>query len=355
MKRGKGEWEDEQKAVQEEIGKYATPIAKLTTALTNIFVPRKYSPSALKWLEENGSGVIKKMRVRRVVVRWMFNLALNAITVGSWEQEKKNLGYDKLFHLGIILDYDLGGVMKTALLEKIGTLNFTNSIVYTDTDEYITIETPANLTVLETLNNTEKHMGDRYFTYSAFKNNCQHFIYGYLQANNLLTPEASDFILQGAEEIVKGQPGYTEDVAQALTNLGGIAKRIIEGYGRGKIASNQKEMRFQDQVSQFGLDPYVYLEEANRKAKKYNGASLRFSQDKVHKLELTDPSGKIVKFGRVGYGDYLIYSHLEKLGYVPEGYSDKKRDTFRKSHSAIKGNWRTNPYSPNNLALHILW
>jgi hypothetical protein len=118
---------------------------------------------------------------------------------------------------------------------------------------------------------------------------------------------------------------------------------------------SRSALRFQDQLSGYDIDPQRYLAEANRKAKKYNGSSLRFSQDKTHKLELTDPSGKIVRFGRVGYGDFLIYSHLEKLGYFREGYSDMKRHTFQKSHSAIPGEWKTNPYSPNNLALHILW
>jgi hypothetical protein len=121
------------------------------------------------------------------------------------------------------------------------------------------------------------------------------------------------------------------------------------------MPTNRSVLRFQDQLAHHGIDPQRYLAEANRKAKKYNVSSLRFSPDKIHKLELTDPSGKIVRFGRAGYGDFLIYSHLESLGYVPEGYSDKKRSTFQKSHSAIKGEWRTNPYSPNNRALHILW
>jgi hypothetical protein len=46
---------------------------------------------------------------------------------------------------------------------------------------------------------------------------------------------------------------------------------------------------------------------------------------------------------------------LEKKEKAPKGTADKKRATFQKSHSAIKGDWKKNPYSPNNLAIQILW
>jgi hypothetical protein len=43
------------------------------------------------------------------------------------------------------------------------------------------------------------------------------------------------------------------------------------------------------------------------------------------------------------------------MGEVPKGYADKKRNTFQKSHSKIKGNWRDDDFSPNMLALNINW
>jgi hypothetical protein len=40
---------------------------------------------------------------------------------------------------------------------------------------------------------------------------------------------------------------------------------------------------------------------------------------------------------------------------MTKGYANKKRNTFQKSHSKIKGDWKKNDYSPNNLALRLLW
>jgi len=119
--------------------------------------------------------------------------------------------------------------------------------------------------------------------------------------------------------------------------------------------ANQSETRFEKQLKGLEIDPHKYLSEITRKANKYGVSAPRFSLDKTHKLEVNDPSGKIVRFGRLGYGDYIIYSHLEKSGHIPSGYSQMKRQVFQKSHSAIGGKWKSNKYSPNNLALHLLW
>jgi len=80
-----------------------------------------------------------------------------------------------------------------------------------------------------------------------------------------------------------------------------------------------------------------------------------FSDDDIHKLAVSNDRGTLIKFGRVGYGDFIIYSYLEKHGKVPRGTASGKQNVFHKSHSKILGAWRENPFSPNNLALRILW
>lgn len=87
----------------------------------------------------------------------------------------------------------------------------------------------------------------------------------------------------------------------------------------------------------------------------YDPDAIHLATDGVHKVELTTPTGKNVRFGRVGYGDFILWSHLEREGKVPKGYAVRKRMVFHKSHEAMKGNWKNNPYSPNTLALLLLW
>ena len=109
---------------------------------------------------------------------------------------------------------------------------------------------------------------------------------------------------------------------------------------------------FASQLRSIGYSQSSYLSKARSAARKtgYNPKLLHFSSNPIYKLNYDG-----VNFGRVGYGDYLIWSFKEKHGMVDRGYANMKRNVFRTSHSAIRGNWQSNPKSRNNLAIKILW
>lgn len=221
-----------QKIIVPKIAQYATPIAKATRYLTNLVVPKGYKPSIRKWLEANGRGVITSVRVRRVPVGKAINTAFSLITAGKWDESKKAHGYDNFFHLSLLVKYELDGVGKTAIFEKNDTLNFTNTLDNYPNAEFIEVAVPYHLTIMEAVNNTQKVMGEKYFKYSAFNNNCQSFVGNFLRANNLQSDATEDFVYQSVKDLIMEQPAYTEDFAQTLTNLGGIADRVREGYGK---------------------------------------------------------------------------------------------------------------------------
>lgn len=54
-------------------------------------------------------------------------------------------------------------------------------------------------------------------------------------------------------------------------------------------------------------------------------------------------NNKWVYFGQMGYEDYLSHKNFLRMA------------NYRNRASNIKGNWKNNPYSPNNLSLWILW
>jgi DNA adenine methylase len=66
--------------------------------------------------------------------------------------------------------------------------------------------------------------------------------------------------------------------------------------------------------------------------------------DKPYKLELNN-----VKFGRDGYSDYV----QNLLNNSPD--AETKRKSYLARATKIKGDWKSNKYSPNNLAIKILW
>jgi tRNA1(Val) A37 N6-methylase TrmN6 len=114
-----------------------------------------------------------------------------------------------------------------------------------------------------------------------------------------------------------------------------------------------------NQLEEIGLSPKKYLQVAREQAEENgykNFDELEFSDNGIHKLQIPNEEGKIIRFGRVGYGDFLIWSYLEGKGEAPEGQAEKKRNVFRKSHLALSEKRNiTDPYAPNNLAINILW
>lgn len=64
---------------------------------------------------------------------------------------------------------------------------------------------------------------------------------------------------------------------------------------------------------------------------------------KGKKLSYETPDGRIVNFGNDQYESYD--AHMD-----PE-----RRRRYLKRARNIKGDWRADPYSPNNLAIRLLW
>ena len=94
------------------------------------------------------------------------------------------------------------------------------------------------------------------------------------------------------------------------------------------------------------IDKYIAMaKEFAKRAGYKDWDSLRRADDGEHKLELRG-----VKFGRKGYGDFIKYS-------LDEGVDEarKHRDAYLARATKIKGDWAKDMYSPNSLAIKILW
>lgn len=93
------------------------------------------------------------------------------------------------------------------------------------------------------------------------------------------------------------------------------------------------------------LKKYSDPKKAQANAVKYLGAgtNLFYSTRKDKKFMVQDPAGSWVHFGQMGYQDFT--KHQDK----------EKRDAYLARATSIKGKWKQNKYSPNNLAIHVLW
>lgn len=87
-------------------------------------------------------------------------------------------------------------------------------------------------------------------------------------------------------------------------------------------------------------------EQAQIMAFKYLGPSaiLYKSERRDKKYKIYDPfNDSWVHFGQMGYEDFT--KHRDKI----------RRADYLKRSANIKGDWISDPYSPNNLSRHILW
>jgi hypothetical protein len=99
----------------------------------------------------------------------------------------------------------------------------------------------------------------------------------------------------------------------------------------------------------FGHSDYLRKARANAKAYGLDPKKLQLGDGK-HKLEYDG-----IGFGLKSYKDFLLLSDEEKAGQIPVGTAEKKRSAYLARATKIKGDWKDNKVSPNNLAIHILW
>lgn len=93
------------------------------------------------------------------------------------------------------------------------------------------------------------------------------------------------------------------------------------------------------------LEQYSNPEIALRNAQKYLGKHVRlFVSTKTDKKYMVQrPDGKWIHFGALGYEDHT--KHQDPI----------RRNNYLTRTANMRGNWRDDPYSPNNLSRNILW
>jgi hypothetical protein len=91
---------------------------------------------------------------------------------------------------------------------------------------------------------------------------------------------------------------------------------------------------------------YSNPKQAQKKAYKYLGktAKLYPANNPQKKYKIYDPKNeKWVNFGQIGYEDFT--KHKDKT----------RRKNYLIRTKFMRGNWKTNSYSANNLSREILW
>jgi hypothetical protein len=333
-------------------GDIASGFKKVVGRVSDVFkgVRKDYPPDVRKTLAVIGNQPVVAMSIRRDPIRGMLSSLINFVTLGKWNEARQKYNFDKVFHLGVEITLGDGRIY---IAEKNQVLNIAPTTPSNSETERLPVTLPSiPFTVNTMLQRTQQRQGDRYFLYDGYTNNCQDWIVDLLIANGIATPENLAFVKQPLEQVLESLPSYTSTLMRLATNAGAIADVALKGRGRARA-----HPAFAAQLRETGIKPQEYLAAVRSLAQKngYNPEDVMFADTPEHKIAIKRPDGGITRAGRVGYGDFILWSFLEHKKKVPAGTAASKRGRFHKSHSKIKGNWKADKFSPNNIALNLLW
>lgn len=217
-------------------------------------VPTKLNNISTKTLNEYGNNLIKRMMIIRSPLKSHWENALNVISMGKLKELQNKYGFDKLFHLSLIVEVqDEHGLFHNIIIEKNEVVHIApfDKQRYTDEKtEYLNVPINKNITLNELINNTKKSMGDKlFYDYDAFgtngkpANNCQNFLLHIINSNGLGTNETTKFIYQDISKITKhlnnSEFNYVPQAVYNITRLGSHVSRLL-GKGKDKIENNIK-------------------------------------------------------------------------------------------------------------------
>jgi hypothetical protein len=305
-------------------------------------------PKVRQLLGAYGNRPIVRMFVRRDPIQSAIDTALNFISIGSWNSLKQKYGYDTFYHLQlevIVRVSDSDDTNARFVLQKNEVIDVSPAQPSTDKTEMVEVPMSEGHTMNSLLSNAKQTMGEKFYYYDAFHNNCQDFVGALLSASGLMRPDVAGFIKQPVDQLVQ-EISMTDRIARGITDLGGIVDVGLQGKG-----GLHPKAAFAAQLKEAGVSPSAYLEMAKKKANALGLAAnmLGFSSDDKHKLQIPNADGKMIRFGAVGLGDYILYT-LQKN---PE--AEKHRKAYLARATKIKGDWAKDPYSANSLAIGVLW
>lgn len=309
-----------------------------------------YPAKVRKTLATIGNVPIRSVFVRRDPLNAGLVKLSDFFSGGEFSKSAAEKGYDYYFHLGLEIRLQNG---TTFVVEKHRPGVEINP-PREDTENTQKMEVDMGSALRNTIGGwlalaKEKADPQMLQGYDVWHCNCQDFVLYLLRVNNVMTPAIAEFTKQDLLAAAKTLPALAKGIGSAGTVFERAKDVLYEGTG--KLRLRQPSPAFKAQLAKAGVSPSDYLTEAVKKAnaKGLKGSLLGFSDDAKHKLQIATPDGKIVRFGAVSLGDYILYS----LSGDPEAEAHRKAYLARATK--IRGDWAKDSYSPNSLAIAVLW
>jgi hypothetical protein len=184
-------------------------------------------------LYAHGTKIIKSMEAVRTPIMDVINKTLNVLSFGMLNKLKSKYGYDKLFHLSIIVVLEDDTKLVIEKLEKISISKFTNSVIKSNSETQKVDMKLKRLSLFDFLNNTRRKLTpSQFFGYdgtgkSGKTNNCQDFIINLLKYSGLENTEIYNFVKQELDQLLQKMPRYVHSIAKGTTNLANKGTELI--------------------------------------------------------------------------------------------------------------------------------
>jgi hypothetical protein len=198
-----------------------------------------YNNISKRTLNLYGNNKIVRMDIVRAPISNFINKFLDVISIGKFNELKKKYGFDKFFHLQLLLTLDNG---KNVSVEKNEQIYIKDKVNIKKDSEFLEVPLKGkNITLNELLDKTKNTIGPRtYFDYNSFTNNCQFYIKYILEINGLLNNENKEFLFQDVNEILAGLPSYVPAVANLATKSASLVS-LFTGRGCDYDSSESEE------------------------------------------------------------------------------------------------------------------
>jgi hypothetical protein len=140
------------------------------------------------------------------------------ITKGAFIKNVRNVGFDKLYHLGLLIELKNG---QKYILEKNEEVDITNDLSSLNKlSEFMNINIPNDLTINKIFENALNKFGERrLYVYDAFSFNCQRFILDLLESNNLSNQLIYNFVYQDVSALIDDTTRVLQRYAKGATNF----------------------------------------------------------------------------------------------------------------------------------------
>ena len=190
---------------------------------------KSFSPSDRALISKHSDDKVYRITLFRYPVQSAIQSLMGLYTQGRLKKGMKELNYDTLFHLGMIVNQDY-------VLEKQATpmfykrTKFLNEI-QNKNPEVLNVNVKVNVTIGELVSNAKQFMGESKFTnYNSVTNNCQVFISSILSANKINNEATDRFVKQEIKQLLNSERSL-KYIGKVATDAGAVLDRVMNGKG----------------------------------------------------------------------------------------------------------------------------